>query len=530
MAERVLSNRNHPAIEKYLYVTVFISGMATLGFELAASRLIGPYFGVSSLVWATIIGLILIYLTAGYFLGGWIADRYPRASVMYTLLAWGAFAAGVVPLVASFILRPAADAFDNFQFGFILGSFVAVLILFTIPVTLLGTVSPFAIRLAIKDPAHAGTVAGRIYAISTLGSFIGTFLPDLVLIPLVGTRGTFLILSLVLMAVALVGLGLSGGRRGWLRLSWMPILLLILAWLNLRLPLKDTQGQIFESESVYNYIQVVEREGTRYLRLNEGQGIHSIYHPDQIEFGGTWDHFLVAPFFNRPGYPMADVEKIAIVGLAAGTTARQATAVFGPITIDGFEIDPEIIAIGREYFGMDMSNLNAIAEDGRWGLARSDKSYDLIGIDAYRPPYIPWHLTTVEFFQEVHDHLEADGALAINVGRAPQDRRLIDTLVATLQQVFPSVFVMDVPGTLNSIIFATVQPGSWGNLDANYQRLAAQPDVHPLLLNSIQRALQHRQPAQPADLVLTDDHAPVEWITHSLILNFVLSGGTEDLQ
>ena len=521
---------NNPVNEKYLYFTVFISGMATLGFELAASRLIGPYFGVSSLVWATIIGLILIYLTIGYFLGGWIADRYPQAKVLYSLLAWGALAAGIVPLVASFVLRPAADAFDNFQFGLLFGSFAAVLILFTIPVTLLGTVSPFAIRLAIKDPARAGTISGRIYAISTLGSFVGTFLPDLVLIPLVGTRGTFLILSLVLLVVALVGLGLSAGRGSLLRLTWMPLLLVLLAWLNLRLPLKDTRGQIFESESTYNYIQVLELDGTRYLRLNEGQGIHSVYNPQQIEFAGTWDHFLVAPFFNQPGYNLGEVQNIAIIGLAAGTTARQATAVFGPIAIDGYEIDPEIIAVGRDYFGMDMSNLNAIAEDGRWGLARSQKSYDLIGIDAYRPPYIPWHLTTVEFFQEVYDNLDSDGTLAINVGRAPEDRRLIDALVATLEEVFPSVFVMDVPNTLNSIIYATVVPSSWANLEANYQRLGDQPEVHPLLLNSMQRALMNRQPTEPADLVFTDDRAPVEWITHSLILNFVLSGGTEDLQ
>lgn len=516
--------------QKYLYFTVFVTGMATLGFELAASRLIGPYFGVSSLVWATIIGLILIYLTVGYFIGGWIADRHPYARVLYAILAWGAFAAGVVPLVASFVLRPAADAFDTFQFGLILGSFAAVLILFTIPVTLLGMISPFAIRLAITDQAHAGTVSGRIYAISTLGSFVGTFLPDLVLIPLVGTRGTFLILSLILLGVALVGLWKAAGQRGLLRYAWMPVVLLILAWLNLRLPLKDTRGQIFESESTYNYIQVLEREGTRYLRLNEGQGIHSIYRPDQIEFGGTWDHFLVAPFFNEPGYPLDEVQEIAIIGLAAGTTARQATAVFGPIVIDGYEIDGEIIKVGREYFDMNMPNLNAIAEDGRWGLARRPKTYDLIGIDAYRPPYIPWHLTTVEFFQEVHDHLDSNGSLAINVGRAPEDRRLIEALVATLEQVFPSVIVMDVPGTLNSIIYATVQPSDWSNLEANYQLLADQADVHPLLLNSMQRALLNRQPAAPSDLVFTDDRAPIEWITHSLILNFILSGGTEELQ
>jgi spermidine synthase len=405
-----------------------------------------------------------------------------------------------------------------------------VLLLFIIPVTLLGMISPFAIRLAIDDPAHAGTVAGRIYAISTLGSFVGTFLPDLVLIPLVGTRGTFLIFSFILMGVALLGLWLSSGVRKMLTLVWMPLVLAVAAYLSLNSPLKDTAGQIFERESTYNYIQVVERDGYRYLRLNEGQGIHSVYHPTQVAFGGTWDQFLAAPFFNAPAVSPSDVQSMAIVGLAAGTTARQATEAFGPIAIDGYEIDPEIIKVGREYFDMNEPNLTAIAEDGRWGLARSNKRYDLIGIDAYRPPYIPWHLTTREFFQEVYDHLAENGSLAINVGRAPSDRRLIDALVSTIQTVFPSVYVMDVPNSFNSIIYATVQPTSIDYLVENYQNLAASGTARPILLESLQRVLLYQQPVQPSGLVFTDDHAPVEWITHSLIFNFVLSGGTEDLK
>lgn len=504
--------------------------MATLGFELAAARLIGPYFGVSSLVWATIIGLILIYLTIGYFIGGWVADRHPFPRVMYGILAWGAFAAGVVPVIAGYILRPAAEAFDQFQLGVLLGAFAAVLILFVLPITLLGMISPFAIRLAIDDPNRSGTISGRIYAISTLGSFIGTFLPDLVLIPLIGTRATFLCFSLFLIIVAFGGLWLSAGVRSLIAYSWMPIVLIILAYFSIQQPLKSSTGQIYEKESTYNYIQVTEINGYRYLKLNEGQGIHSIYHPEQIGFAGTWDQFLVAPFFNSPAVYPEQVQNIAIIGLAAGTTARQATEVFGPVPIDGYEIDPEIITVGQKFFDMNMVNLNPIAEDGRWGLARSQTHYDLIGIDAYRPPYIPWHLTTKEFFQEVYDHLTPDGVIAINVGRAPDDRRLIDALVATLQTVFPTVFVMDVPGSFNSIIYATVQPASWDNLMINYQLNLDRGDTHPILLESMQRALVNQQQLSPSDLMFTDDLAPVEWITHSLIFNFVLAGGTEDLQ
>ena len=200
-------------MKRYLYLTVFVSGMTTLGIEFAASRLLGSVFGTSNLVWAAIIGLILIYLTIGYSLGGKWADKNPKCKSFYTILIWGAFSAGMIPFIARPVLFAAADAFDNLQIGVLLGAFSAVLVLLIVPITLLGTVSPFAIRLVLTDSKDAGKIAGRIYAISTLGSFLGTFTPDLLLIPWLGTRLTFVVFSLTLMLVALVGLLLTDGWR-----------------------------------------------------------------------------------------------------------------------------------------------------------------------------------------------------------------------------------------------------------------------------------------------------------------------------
>ncbi len=517
-------------MNRYLYFTVFASGMTTLAVEMSASHLLGPYFGDSRLVWASLIGLILIYLTAGYFLGGGWADRSPHERTMYTALAWGAFSAGIVPFAGGYILSIAAHAFDALEWGLLLGSFAAVLILFSVPVTLLGTISPFAIRLAISDTSKAGRVSGHIYAISTLGSFLGTFLPVLVLIPWIGTRATFFFFSGFLLLVAIVGLWRAGGRRALIGVIWMPVVLAILAALFLGGPLKASAGQIYERESSYNYIQVIERDGFRYLRLNEGLGVHSIYHPTELFYAGPWEQFLVGPFFNPAPYLPGDVKRIAIIGLAAGTTARQATAVFGDVPIDGYEIDPEIIAAGRKYFGMTQANLSAYAEDGRWGMAHNSNRYSLIAVDAYRPPYIPWHLTTQEFFKELRAHLEDDGVLAINVGRAPADRRLIDGLAGTLATVFPSVFVMDVPDTFNSIIYATARRTSPANLFDNYTRMLERGDIHPLLLHSMAITLVNLQDSPPAKVVFTDDRAPIEWLTHSLIVKYVLAGGIEELR
>ncbi|MBN1535278.1 MAG: fused MFS/spermidine synthase [Anaerolineales bacterium] len=500
---------------------------------MSASRLLGNIFGTSNLVWSCIIGLILVYLAAGYFFGGRWADRSPHLKTLYSIMAWGAFSSGLIPVCSQPVLRLAANAFDELSMGILIGSFTVVLVLFSIPVTLLGVVSPFAIRLAIEGQENSGRISGYIYAISTAGSFVGTFLPTLLLIPLVGTARTFVIFSAVLTLTALAGLYQAAKWRGVAAFLWMPILIIIL-WIIGSGPIKATQGQVYETESAYNYIQVLEQDGYRFLRLNEGQGVHSTWHPSEISFDGPWEQFLVAPFFNQgqdgQAFRPEQVQNMAILGLAAGTLARQATEVFGEIPIDGYEIDPEIIEVGQAYFDMNEPNLNAIAQDGRWGLEHSHKKYSLIGVDAYRPPYIPWHLTTYEFFQMVHDHLTDNGVLAINVGRAPEDRRLIDGLVGTIQAVFPSVYVMDIPDTFNSIIYATLQPTEIKNLHQNLLYLYTREDIHPLLILAMEKAVVYQQPYPETNVIFTDDKAPIEWLTNNLVLNFIFTGDMELVQ
>jgi predicted membrane-bound spermidine synthase len=517
-------------MRKWLYLAVFVSGMTTLAAEMSASRLLGNYFGTSNLTWASIIGLILIYLTAGYFIGGRWADRSPHYSTFFQILIWAAFSIGLIPLASRPLLRLAANAFDNLDLGVLFGSFSVVMILFIIPITLLGTASPFAIRLALRDSRTAGSIAGRIYAISTLGSFLGTFLPVLILIPLVGTYRTFLTISAFLLLISLLGLGVTCSWRRTLYYAWMPGVLLLLAIFGTRGTDKANPGLIFETDSAYNYIQVLQFGETRYLRLNDGQGVHSVYHPSNYFYNGPWEQVLVAPFFNPAPVERSSIRSMAIVGLAAGTTARQAGLVFPNLTIDGIEIDPEIVEVGRQYFGMNLPYLNVIVQDGRWGLARSNQKYQIISVDAYRPPYIPWHMTTLEFFQLVRDRLTEDGVMVINVGRSPTDRRLINTLYTTIAQVFPSVHIMDLPDSFNSILFATVQPTRVENLTANFQQLSESPDTPFLLLQAMAVCIQNLQPAPPPGVVFTDDRSPIEWITNEMILDFLFSGEVETLQ
>lgn len=516
---------------RYLLLTVFISGMTTLGTELSASRLLDPFFGNSLVVWASIIGLMLLYLSLGYYIGGRWADRDPRQSTLFQITAWGAFLVGLVPLISRPVLSWSVKGLAQFNVGLLAGSFLGVLVLFSIPITLLGTVSPFAIRLALRDVKHGGDTAGSIYALSTLGSLLGTFLPVLVLIPNLGTQMTFFAFSIVLLLVSLGGLFLTQHKRALAYVA-MPLVLVGLNLVGARGPIKDTPGLVYETESSYNYIQVIRQSdgqgGDWYaLQLNEGQGIHSLYNPNYHDFplvDGVWDYFLIAPYFNNPPHPQSNVDSLLLIGSAAGTISKAFSHIYGPIPIDGVEIDPGIIEVGRQWFDMNEPNLTVHAQDGRFFLTTTTKTYDVIGVDAYRPPYIPFHLTTQEFFQEVYHHLNEDGVVAINAGRTSTDYSLVEALGSTMKTVFPNVYVIDVPSygssLGNSLVVATKQPTQLDNFTQNVSQLK-----HPQLRRVAGRALNSGiWELESEGLVFTDDKAPVEQVIHQLIVRYMLGG------
>ncbi|NDJ53739.1 MAG: hypothetical protein GYB68_11725 [Chloroflexi bacterium] len=205
----------------YLFVVVFLSGMSVLAIELSASRLLGPVFGTSNLIWANVIGLILVYLTVGYVIGGRWADRSPYPETLFRVISWGALLVALIPLLARPVLNVANRVLLASDGLVVISSFVVTLILFAAPVTLLAMVSPFVIRILIESTDTAGQLSGQIYAVSTVGSILGSFLPSLVLIPWLGTTLTFLVISALLMTLALIGM-LLVNRANLIKLSWMP--------------------------------------------------------------------------------------------------------------------------------------------------------------------------------------------------------------------------------------------------------------------------------------------------------------------
>jgi MFS family permease len=507
--------------------------MSTLAVEFVASRMLQAVYGTSNIVWANVIGLVLFFLTIGYFIGGRLADRNPSPRLFYTLVSAAGFSSILFLLLTSVLLRGAASALAAVNVGAVLSSLLGVVFALALPITLLGCLSPFAIRLAVRDVSEAGRISGRIYAVSTWGSLLGTYLPVLVVIPLAGSRAAALIFGALLLLVGLGGLWRSGRRAGVVA-ALLSLLLLPAVWAWGRGPVKSYAGQIFETESAYNYVQVVRQEDCNYLLLNEGQAYHSYYcDGGRVPRISVWTIMLAAPYFNDPGAVSAaepPVQRMAVVGLAAGTIPKQFTGVFGPIAIDGIEIDPAVVAAGRDYFAMNEPNLNVIVGDGRYELNRLQGPYDLVTVDAYKVPYIPWHLTTRQFFEEVRDRLDEDGVVAVNVGRAPRDRRLVEAMTATMATVFPSVHAIDVPGSLNTILVATRQPASSDNARHNLERLLAAGDgADPLLIAALEVAVANLVSATASDLVFTNERAPLETLVDSLVLRYLLEEGPEGL-
>src|SRR5918999_1631434 len=490
-----------------LPLLVFVVGTGSLGAEIAAVRLLAPYFGASTIVWENTIGIVLVALSVGYWLGGRLADRHPHMRGLCLLALTAAGLLALIPFAADPLLDLGVEALDSISAGAFIGSLLGVLVLVAVPVMLLGAVSPYAIRLAVSTVEEAGTVAGRLYALSTAGSLVGTLVSALLLIPLVGTRRTFLIFALAIAVMAVWGL------RPVRRYALAPAAIAALIALPVgTLKAADTDGGrvIHEAETEYQYARVVEYpDGHRTLELNEGQAQHSVYDPDTVLTGDVWDAHLVLGFagFDEPP------RRVAILGNAAGTTSRAYEEFFPETRIDGVEIDGELSEIGRKYFDMNNPRLHLYHEDARPFLRRIDAEYDQISVDAYRQPYIPFYLATVEFFESVRDHLRDDGVLIVNAGHPEGQDDLEKVLTATIGEVFPHVLRDPIEPT-NTLIVASESP-----LSADRVRDAV-PSL-PSGLRSTARLAAGRleAPLRGGD-VYTDDKAPVGWLIDKSIVDY----------
>jgi spermidine synthase len=492
---------------RYLYVLVFVVGAASLGAEIAVARLMAPFFGASTIVWANTIGVVLVALSIGYWLGGRLGDHHPHRRGLCLMVMAAALLLTIVPFIARPFFDVSVSALDSVSAGAFVGSLIGVLALAAIPVILLGACSPYALRLTIQDVEHSGRVAGRLYAVSTAGSLVGTMVAAMALIPFAGTQRTFLVFALALALVAAAGLGI--------RYLAVPLALAALIAVPVGAVKATDDGRtVYEGESAVQYIRVVEEpDGDLALELNEGQAIHSLLRPGSYLTGGYWDRMLTLPFAALT----RDPRRVAILGNAAGTTARAYGRFFPRAEIDGVEIDPKLTEIGNRYFDMGSNpNLTVYNEDARPWLRRTEGNYDVIVVDAYRQPYIPFYLTTWEFFTLVSDRLAPGGIVVVNVGHPDGSDELETVIGRTMAEVFPTVLRDPVDDT-NTLLAGTDGP-------ASAARLRAAADGLPAPLEPLSRRQAGAVGARLAGgTVYTDDRAPVEWLVDRSILGYAAS-------
>lgn len=462
-----------------------------------------PYFGASTIVWANTIGVVLVALSIGYWFGGRYADRHPHLRGLCLLVLGASLLIALIPFAARPFLDFSVDAFDSVSIGTFAGSLFGVLVLVAVPVTMLGAASPWAVRLAVGEMDRAGEVVGRLYAISTAGSLLGTMISALLLIPLLGTQRTFIVFALCLALVATIGIG-------W-RAAVVPAGLALVLMLPVGTIKGSGEGEVlYEAETTHQYARVIERDdGSRVLELNEGQAVHSLYRPGSYLTGDYWDGHLVLP-------AAADAEpprRIAILGNAGGTVARAFGHYFPGTAVDAVEIDAELTDLGRRFLDLRNPRMSVYDEDARPWLRAAEGGYDAIMVDAYRQPYIPFYLTTEEFFQLTRERLAPGGVTIVNVGHPEGGDELERVLGRTMAAAFPRVLRYPIEET-NTLLVA-------GEANLSAARLRGDVGQLPDELRPLAReAAAALQPRLPGGEVYTDDQAPVEWLVDESLLEY----------
>jgi predicted membrane-bound spermidine synthase len=271
------------------------------------------------------------------------------------------------------------------------GSAISCLVIFSLPMTLLGMVSPYLVKLGVEDTENKGRIAGQIYAMGTIGSIIGTFAPTFLTIPYIGTSKTFLLFALLLNIVCALYFLFS--KKNALRNTITAILILVF----MLIPLNDSyafwkSNILYEGESLYNYLQVEETETSIILSTNVAFGVQSIYKKDGSLSGYYYEYALMAPYFINDMSPEKELD-VLVLGLGTGTFPKQLKKYIPNVAVDAVEIDAKIADLATEYFNLKEDEANVFINDGRSFFSTPDaKQYDIILADAYQDITVPFHV------------------------------------------------------------------------------------------------------------------------------------------
>lgn len=487
----------------FLYATEFFAGMSVMAIELGASRLLAPYFSSSQIVWTVIIGAIMIAMALGNVWGGRAADKNPDPGRLYARLLIAAVWIAAIPFVGKYIIGGISLVIASVvEHNFLVwASLASCMVIFVFPLMLLGTVTPSLVKYTVQDLDNNGAIVGKLGALNTVGSIIGTFLPTFVTIPTVGTAATFIIFASVLALLSI--LYFFSIKKRWMRCAVSAVLITVFGVTSSNYSFAFWEsGLVYEGESVYNYLQVKETDESVILSTNVLAGVQSIKMKDQKLTGMYYDYAMAAPYMA--GEPETGESDILILGLGTGTYASMCTEYLNSPNVEGVEIDEKITDLAEEYFDLPES-VKVSVYDGRDYLSTEQK-YDVIMVDAYQDITIPFQMSSAEFFQLVQQHLKEDGVMVINMNmRSEKEGSINDYLKGTIASVFPEVYSVRVGNGTNMELFASMNPDMLQNLQDGKKQIADED-----LKNMMQKVEDNLTRVEKTDQILTDDKAPVE--------------------
>jgi spermidine synthase len=503
----------------FIYLTSFLCGMAVMGVELSATRLLAPYFGTSSIVYTVVIGLIMISMSIGNVLGGRSADKHNNLGRLFAMLWAAALWVAVIPLVGKYVI-----AFSALIMAWVLpsnllvaGSVMSCLLVFSAPLLILGMVSPYLVKLGIRNMENSGRTTGEIYAANTIGSIIGTFIPTFLTIPYIGTMKSFLVFALTLNLICLYYF--ITHKKGYIKGIITTVLTAVLLFMPFQSSYAFWTDVVLEDESLYNYLQVSEKGDSVILSTNVAFGVQSIYTKNRILSGYYYDYALMSPLLLSGGGTDKTVD-ILVLGMGTGTFAKECKYFFPNSNITGVEIDEKIVGLSKKYFELKDEEATVYINDGRTFMTGPQAGmYDIILCDAYHDITIPFHMATTEFFALVKEHLKPGGVLMVNINmRSKNSTEITDYLTHTLKNNMSKVYKYDIPGITNTLVYSSDDDDFLQYLADNSSRLDQNSPLKALAANVLQNCTEVTE----SKYVLTDDLAPVEILGQKL-LNDVVS-------
>jgi spermidine synthase len=502
-----------------LKLLVLVAGAVLMGLEIVGSRILAPYFGNSVFVWGSLISLFLIALSAGYYIGGGWSDRHPSRvllnSIVLAVAAWMFF----IPVMAD----PVCDALLRSGFGEKSGPFLAAGVLFLLPSIGMGMVSPFAIRLATETVSSVGKTAGTLYALSTLGSILGTMLTTFVLIPAFGASAILqgLAAALLLTAALTFPFASRGSAARGLAVALAVAAAGVFGLSKSEASLPYGLELVREINSPYHHIAVIDdtTAGYRQLkfdRFSESQIQINPPHEPPLHYYTRYFHLALAA---KP-----ETRRALFIGAGGGVGPRAFHMHDAAMEIDVVDIDQKVLDVAELDFFLEKSpNMRLIAADGRTFICNApDGHYDCILLDAFTiGGRIPFHLVTTEFFKLCREKLAPGGVFVMNINSAVHGEKsqIFQSMYKTIEAAFPGVDSFALGSQFGArddstnIIFVAVNrdapmtPEDWTTAADAYESASYvdQSQMQSMIKDHLQTL-----PDMNAAAVFTDDFAPIE--------------------